>query len=276
MNNDIESLIASGAKEGALNAAVKPLLDYFGIKDGGYAEVFFSDKQRRGPGFDAWSQAWPNLAEDTRHYALKSIMDFQWASGDLAFEVRMQLVNGAGRSLGRADVCTFREFLESNDTLTQEEIADIYETTLEGKTYYLGGGAAARFKITRVESKPKSGVSAAAATVDALRDENARLIAAAPETAAERDQLLVALETANDTNAQLRLRNDSLERMVAGLEATEREKELLAVLKAVSPDVRGWVGVVRRSHGHHSQQSAAADARYHKLRAAIAKAEGRV
>ena len=49
-----------------------------------------------------------------------------------------------------------------------------------------------------------------------VREANARLIAAAPETAAERDQLLVALQTANDTNCQLRLRNDSLERMVNG------------------------------------------------------------
>jgi hypothetical protein len=50
---------------------------------------------------------------------------------------------------------------------------------------------------------------------------------------------------------------------------------LLEAARAVLADLRGWSGAVRRSHGHHSQQSAACDARIHALRSAIAAAEGR-
>ena len=49
--------------------------------------------------------------------------------------------------------------------------------------------------------------------------------------------------------------------------------ELLAMLKLIRSDLKGWTGVVRRSSGHHSERSAAVDARYHKLCALISKAE---
>lgn len=56
--------------------------------------------------------------------------------------------------------------------------------------------------------------------------------------------------------------------------------EVAAALEALLPLARGWSGVVRRQHGHHSQNSAAVDGAIHAARSilsalsAVASADG--
>ncbi len=47
--------------------------------------------------------------------------------------------------------------------------------------------------------------------------------------------------------------------------------ELVAALRDALPALNGWAGAVRRSRGHHSQESAIADKRLHAARALLAK-----
>jgi len=46
-------------------------------------------------------------------------------------------------------------------------------------------------------------------------------------------------------------------------------RKLVKALRKSAPYVRGWSGVVRRSQGHHSQNSAAVDSAYHEIRALL-------
>ena len=48
-----------------------------------------------------------------------------------------------------------------------------------------------------------------------------------------------------------------------------RIEMLVQLLERTSPFVRGWSGVIRRQHGHHSQSSAIVDACMHDIKRAI-------